>query len=121
MLHEIPGSEVPRGIYRVVWFAFVWMVFAAWIGFGHARGTDLDLVFATVIVAMMSALPMLVRKTARRHQDAFDKAPSRSDQSALETATGRLTNAEAYLQILLIPIALAVAATAFSVVYLFYP
>ncbi len=118
MIHDIPGSEVPRGIYRVALFSFIWMLFAAWVAFGHARGTDVDLVFVTIIVAMISMLPTLVRRTARRHQAEFDIAPSGGDAGEFETATGKLANGEAYLQIVLIPAALAVAATVFSLIYL---
>lgn len=118
MRHEIPGSEIPRGIYRVAWFSFLWMLFAAWIGFGHALGTNVDLLVVTIIVSVLSLLPMLVRRTARRHRTDFEAAPRGGDAVSLETATGRLGSGEAYLQILLIPVALAIAATAFSLVYL---
>jgi uncharacterized membrane protein len=118
MMHDIPGSEVPAGIYRLSWFAFVWMLFAAWIVFGRACGVDVDLVVVTIIVAVMSLLPMLVRKTACRHEADFETPSRGADATELETATGKLGNGEAYLQILLIPVALAVAASAFSLVYL---
>lgn len=118
MMHDIPGSELPSGVYRLAWFAFAWLVVAAWIGFGNNGGTDLALVFVSVIVLVMSALPMLARKTALRHQQDFEPAPTGADETGLETASGKLSDAEAYFQILLIPIALAFAATAFVLVYL---
>lgn len=117
-MHDVPGSEVPRGIYRLVWFAFAWMVFAAWVGFGRTDGTNLDLTFVSIIVLVLSALPMLARKTAQRHETDFEPVPSGNDEAGLETASGKLPNGEVYLQILLIPFALAIAATAFALVYL---
>lgn len=118
MFHDVPGSELPSGIYRLAWIAFAWMVMAAWIGFGREGGTDLDLAFVTIVILVLTALPMLARKTALRHKSDFDPAPTCVDEAELETTSGKLPNGEVYVQVLLIPVALAIAATAFAVVYL---
>jgi hypothetical protein len=42
-------DEFPFGVYRSrVRLDFVWMILAAWLAFGGAPGTDLDLAIATV-------------------------------------------------------------------------
>jgi hypothetical protein len=112
-----PGVEFPKAVYRSVVAAFGFILVASWATFGGSDDSDLALAFATVLTIVFFALPIIIRKSgALRSADN----PARLDEflhSSVETATGRLTGAEAWLQVLIIPLTLAFAAIAIGAVY----
>ncbi|KUO56457.1 MAG: hypothetical protein APF80_07680 [Alphaproteobacteria bacterium BRH_c36] len=112
MIIEVPGGEIPRYVYATVIGGFVWMMLAAWMSFGVAIGTDLDLSIATLIVSMMVTLPFLIRATALRHLSSKRTQPEDFLHSEMDTSSGWLSGTEAWVQIALGPVALAIAATA---------
>jgi hypothetical protein len=117
---SIPGDEFPPAVYRTIVFAFAWMMLAAWLAFGGATGTDLDLAVATVLFVVFLALPIIMHRTAANRQGHEPKpAPQRFRSSQVEIATGTLSGREAWLEVLLIPIALALAATLIGGAYVF--
>ena len=63
--NSIPGDEFPPAVYRTIVFAFAWMTLAAWLAFGGATGTDLDLAIATLLFTVFLALPITMYRTAR--------------------------------------------------------
>ena len=107
----VPGTELPIAVYGSVFAAFIWVMVAAWIAFGNGADADLSLGMATVLTTVFFALPVLVRLTAKSHADTTRDKERDFLASPVETATGTLTGASAWLQVLLIPAALALAAT----------
>jgi hypothetical protein len=113
----IPGAEFPVAVYVSVFAAFAWIVGASWIAF--ANGADADLALglgmAGVLTVVFFALPVLIRLTAMAHPRARRDKAHNFLASRVETATETLSGTSAWLQILLIPAALALAATLIGV------
>ncbi len=120
----IPGDEFPPVVYRSVGLAFAWMLAAAWLAFGSASGTDLDLALATVLFTVFLALPVLLYRTARNRlprngSEGPHPAAKQFLSSRVDIATGTLSGREAWLQVILIPAGLALAATIIGGAYAF--
>ena len=116
----VPGDEFPTTVYRSIVIAFAWMMVAAWVAFGGTSGTDLDLAVATVLFVVFLALPIIMHRTATNRQGHKPQSsPQRFWSSQVEIATGTLSGREAWLEVLLIPIALALAATLIGGAYVF--
>ena len=116
----VPGDEFPRAVYRSIVIAFAWMMVAAWLAFGGTSGTDLDLAVATVLFVIFLALPIIMHRTAANrvgHEPQL--AAQRFWSSQVNIATGTLSGREAWLEVLMIPIALALAATLIGGAYVF--
>jgi len=107
----VPGAELPVAVYGSVFVAFIWVVVVAWIAFANDADADLSLGMAVVLTIVFFALPVLIRLTANAHANTARDRKLDFLASRVETATGTLTGASAWLQILLIPAALALAAT----------
>jgi hypothetical protein len=97
--------------------AFGFILLASWAAFGGGEDSDLALGFASVLTIVFFALPIIMRKTAAAHSDDKLTALPEFLRSPVEIATGTLTGAEAWLQVLIIPLALAFAAAAIGAVY----
>jgi uncharacterized membrane protein YtjA (UPF0391 family) len=117
---SMPGDEFPTAVYRSVVIAFAWMMIAAWLAFGGASGTDLDLAIATVLFVVFLALPIIMYRTARNRLQRQRTVLKEFISSRVDIATGTLSGREAWLEVLLIPIALALAATLIGGAYVFF-
>ncbi len=106
-----PGDELPSAVYRSVVFALAWMMLAAWLAFGKSAGTDLDLAIASVLCVVFLSIPFIMHRTASKRSQQRSQNEKRFIQSSFDTATGTISGKEAWLQVVLIPIALALAAT----------
>ncbi len=113
----VPGSELPTFVYVTVFAAFAWILLASWVAFAGDADADLPLSFVVVLALVFFGLPVLVYLTAKHRarkqagQGDFLTAP-------VETWTETLAGGSAWLQILLIPAALALAATLIGAVNL---
>jgi hypothetical protein len=107
----IPGAELPGAVYVAALLAYVWMLGAAWLAFGSSDESDLNLGIATVLAIVIFALPALIVRTAAT------RARKRIGSDVVGTATGDLPISEACVQILLLPFMLALAATAFGLIF----
>jgi hypothetical protein len=108
---SVPGAELPAFVYVSVLAAFAWVMLASWLAFARSTDAALALAVAIVLGIVFFALPVIVRLVARAHARP-EREPAREFLSApVETATGPLPGASAWLQVLLIPLALALAAT----------
>ena len=116
---SIPGDEFPAALYRTVVFAFVWMMLAAWLAFGGAAGTDLDLAIATVLCTVFLGIPIVLYRTACNRVQRTNLNSKLFLQSRVGIATGTISGTEAWLEIILIPVALALAATLIGGVFAF--
>lgn len=115
---EIPGGELPRAVYRSIVFAFVWMLLAAWIAFGTAREADFTLAFASLLFFIFLGLPVLISITARHHMTAPRETLEHFLDADVDTATGPLPGRAVWIEIAVIPVALALAATLIGIVYM---
>jgi hypothetical protein len=110
-IQPLPGDEFPRGVYIGVFAAYLWMFGTAWAGFAAPGGTDLDLMMATVLAVVFFGIPFALYRTARTR--LISARPRISDflNSHVDTFTGPMPAKEAWIEIMLIPLALAAAAT----------
>jgi hypothetical protein len=114
----MPGSEFPTALYVSVAAAFAWMLGAAWLAFGMDGGTDLDLAMITVLGIVFLGIPAAMHHTAATR---FQWAPKRVTaflSTDVDTWTGVMPARQAWLEVMLIPTALAVAATLIGGVYM---
>jgi hypothetical protein len=113
----IPGSEFPRAVYASIGAAFVWMFAAAWLAFGTNTGTDLDLVIIGVLFAVFLGIPIILAHVARSWWRMPESPRKPFLSSQVDTATGDMPASQAWLEVLIIPGALALAATLIGAVY----
>lgn len=118
MQNDVPGGEFPRFVYASVIACFAWLLLTAWISFGRNTETDLDLAVAMVITFVLAMLPLLVRTTANRHMSGLPHRYKHFATSQVDTGSGRLSGGEAWIQMILPPAALALAATLIGLVHL---
>jgi hypothetical protein len=90
---------------------------ASWLLFDRSSEIGLALLIATVLFTAMLGLPVLLgRMVARRTRPHAPRRPVHSPH--VEIHTGTVSSGEAWLQILLIPLAMTFAAVAIGVVSL---
>jgi hypothetical protein len=118
MTRDLPGGELPSPVYRSIVLAFAWMLLASWIAFASGAETDLVLTVAAVLFAVFLGLPLLIHATAAHHTEAKPETLQHFLTSSVDTATGPLSGREAWLEIALIPAALALAATLIGLVFI---
>jgi hypothetical protein len=116
---SIPGAEFHRAIYRSVVIAFAWIMMASWLAFGGRSGTNLDLAVASLLFTVILSLPIIICKMAAARGRRQGVQLQRFLAGRVDTATGELSGGEAWVQVLLIPLALAFAAVAIGAVYAF--
>ena len=114
----VPGAEFPVAVYVSVFAAFAWIVLASWLAFANGPDAELALGFAGVLTIVFFALPVLVHLTATGHPPIRREKAHGFRASRVETATGTLSGGSVWLQIMLIPAALALAATLIGAVSL---
>lgn len=113
------GGELPTGVYVSVLAAFAWILFVAWLTFSGSDRTDLDLTIATIIFVMLLGIPLVVFGVASRHSRGTRISWEDFLSSTVDTASGPLPALQAWFGILVIPFALALAATLIAVTYAF--
>jgi hypothetical protein len=111
------GAEFPAAVYYTVIAAFAWMLGAAWLAFGANKEIGLSLAIATVLCIVFLALPVIMYRMPAARSRVQRPDLKTFLTSRVETATGSLSAREAWLQVALIPLALAVAATIIGSIY----
>ena len=114
-----PGAELPNVVYRSVALCFVWLLLAAWFAFGRDRETDFSLAIVFVFSSVVGGVLFAMRHTVRQQLRDDPVSAESFAGSSVDTATGNLPAADAWIQILIIPFALALAATAIGAAFLF--
>lgn len=109
------GEELPAAVYGAILAGFALMLAVAWLAFGGALETGLDLVVVTVLCIVFLALPIILHSAARAQMEHTGLRQFLS--ARIDTATGPVSGREASIEILLIPAALALAAIAIGIVY----
>ena len=118
--HEVSlGTEVHGAVFLIAGLAYGWVLLVAWFAFGQNNAVHLDLSIVTVIFAVFMGVAGLAYGVAHTH--LHKKLPSWDEfvWSKISVATGAISGWEAGLQIMIIPMALAVAATIFGIIYAF--
>ena len=108
---SLPGAEFPLAVYGSVLAGFAWMLLAAWLVFGTNAGTNLDLAVITVLGTVFLGIPVVMFRTAVSQNRIPRPRWSEFLSSSVDIATGPLPGWQAWLQVILIPAALAIAAT----------
>jgi hypothetical protein len=114
----VPGAELPAYVYVSVLAAFGWIMLASWLAFARDSDADLALGIAIALAVVFFALPILIRHAAVAFSHPKPQEPREFLAAPVETATGSLSGASAWLQVLIIPLALALAATLIGGAYL---
>jgi hypothetical protein len=111
---------LPATVYIFVIAAYSWMLGAAWYAFDRDTDTGLVLGIASVLAVVFFGILVAMRKTAapRLPKSRQTAQGLRIVTARVETATGTLPAWEAWIEVLLIPFALAIAATLIGAVYL---
>jgi hypothetical protein len=115
----MPGSEFPGVVYASVIGAFAWMITTAWLAFAAPDDTDLDLTMVTVLAIVFFIIPLAMHHSAVKRCAPAHLRTSDFLKSQVDTATGPMPARQAWLEVMLIPVALAIAATLIGGVYVF--
>lgn len=112
---HVPGEELPGAVYTSVLLCFAGLMAASWLLFDRRDEIGLDLLIGTVLFMAMLGLPVLLgRMVARRTRPHAQRRAVHGPR--VEIHTGTVSSGEAWLQILLIPLAMVFAAVAIGVV-----
>ena len=107
----VPGAELPAFVYISVLVAFGWIMLASWLAFAGDMDAELPLGIAVVLAIVFFALPIIIRHVAIGFSHNKPRTSGDFLSAPVDTATGPLRGSSAWLQVLLIPAALALAAT----------
>lgn len=117
---EVPGDEMHRAVYISVVIAFGLMFLVAWLAFAYGTEIDFNLAMATVLGIIVLALPWLIHATASHHRTERRQKLDEFVDSEVDTATGWMPASHAWIEILLIPAALALAAILIGTVHVVF-
>lgn len=112
------GSEMPLAVYMTVTLALAWILVVALFAFGRTTEAAWLLSVVVMFSIVVVGIPFLLRRTARTRLRAKSRDFDDFLHSDVEVATGKLAGPEAYLQIVTIPLCLALAATVFGSIWL---
>ena len=108
------GGELHPRVYGSLLVSIFIFVMASWLAFGRDGETDYLLLIVGFIFAVFAALPTLIFLAGRSEaRAAGERKPKTIDEfvnDRIETASGPLTGRQAWLQIAVIPLSLALAA-----------
>ena len=96
---------------------FAGLMAASWLFFDRSDEIGVDLLIGTVLFTAMLGLPVLLGRMVARRTRPHARRPTVHNPH-VEIHTGTLSSGEAWLQILLIPLAMAFAAVAIGLVSL---
>ena len=117
-LGTVPGAEFPAFVYVSVLAAFAWIMLASWLAFAGDMDAALALGIAVVLAIVFFGLPIIIRHVAIAFSHNKPRTTGDFLSAPVDTATGPLPGSSAWLQVLLIPLALALAATLIGAAYL---
>jgi hypothetical protein len=115
---QVPGEELPPAVYVSILLSFAGLLAASWLLFDRGGEIGLDLLIASVLFTAMLGLPVLLGRIASRRTVADGRRSRMQRGTHVEIYTGELSSGQAWLQILLIPLAMAVGAVAIGLVSL---
>ncbi len=107
---RVPGSELPGFVYRSVAWICVAAMLVVWLAFDRNSHIGSLLIIVTLVLGAAIGLPAVLAHMGKSRTDFLS--------SNVDTATERLTGAEAWTQILIIPLSLALATILIGIVYM---
>jgi len=114
----MPGAELPSAVYITVIAAFAWMLMMAWLAFSSPDGINLDLGIATGFALMFFGVPLAIHHTAAHLMHRTGISVRTFLGAPFDTFTGEMPPWQAWLEVAMIPISLAIAATLIGIVFL---
>jgi hypothetical protein len=104
----------------IVLGAVVWFVLITWVSFARGRGIDFDLVIATLFFAFFFGLFLVAAFVTTK--DPRWRLPHASFREFLRsqvgTETGKMRGRDALIEIAIVPVSLALAATVIGIVWI---
>jgi hypothetical protein len=120
--HTLPATRetsVHPLVVEIAIAAAVWFIAVTWLAFARAPGVELDLAIVTLFFVIFFALFLLTATYGR--DDPRWHLPATSFRAFLRarvgTATGPLRGRDALLEIALVPVSLAFAATLLGLIW----
>jgi hypothetical protein len=114
---SIPGAEFPTALYASIVAAFAWMLAVMWLAFGGNIGTDLNLAVVTLLTIVFFGIPIIMHHMVAGRLEPVPMRVKSFLSSRIDIATGPMSARQAWLEVLLIPLALAIGATLIGTVY----
>jgi hypothetical protein len=114
-------ATLPRFVYVSIFAVSAWMLVAMWAAFGGSEHTAFLLVIVTLFAAFFSilfSLPAIVGRARKKKSHEQEQGVDEFLATPVDTATERLSGAQAWIQIMIVPAAVAIAATLIGIVYL---
>jgi hypothetical protein len=118
LAYQTAGAEIPLAAYKTIALALAWILVVALIAFGRATESAWILTVTIAFSIIVVSLNCILWHTNRALTRAKPRELEDFLHSDVEVATGRLAGWEAYVQIITIPLCLALAATAFGTIWL---
>jgi hypothetical protein len=112
-LRLAPGVEMHPRVYATVLISTIVFILSSWFAFGKDGETDYVLLIVALIFGVFTALPILIYLAGRRSARAGGADEHETLEfldSRVETGSGPLTGRQAWVQIAIIPLCLALAA-----------
>ncbi|MFA5897966.1 MAG: hypothetical protein WC829_02515 [Hyphomicrobium sp.] len=114
---SLPGHELPTAVYASVIGAFAWMLAVAWLVFSSPGGTNLDLGIVSVLALMFFAIPLAMHHTSLHSTRQSTTSLHQFLRTSFDSYTGAMPAAQAWIEVAIIPVGLALAATLIGIVY----
>jgi hypothetical protein len=115
-----PSQPIETGVHpisvEIVLAAALWFLAVTWVSFARGGEVDLDLVVVTFFFAFFFALFLLTASYAIK--DQRETGFGEFLKSNVGTATGRMRGRDVLIEITMVPISLALAATAIGLVWI---
>jgi hypothetical protein len=113
-----PQTGVHPVVVEIAIGATLWFLIVTWLSFAAGRGIDWDLVVATAFMVIFFTLFLLTASFAAHDPRWHLRDTSFPDflKSEVGTATGTMRGRDVLLEITLVPVSLALAATVIGLV-----
>lgn len=110
---DIAFGDMHHGVYIMTLLAWTWVLGAFWMAFGGEGESRFMVVISTVYFVIFFSIPIVMVRTGRKFVSASPNSQSfgRFLRTHIDTANGPLTGREALIQIVLIPVCLALCIT----------
>lgn len=115
------NAEVHPGVFKLVIVAAVWFLAVSWLYFAWGTEVDLDLAVATGFFIMFFALFLMMSTGILKDTRQSEQRTSfrKFLRSKVATYTGERRGADVLIEITLIPVSLAVAATMIGLAWVY--
>lgn len=119
-----PSQPIETGVHpisvEIVLAAALWFLAVTWVSFARGGEVDLDLVVVTFFFAFFFALFLLTASYAIKDPRWHLRETSFGEflKSNVGTATGRMRGRDVLIEITMVPVLLALAATAIGLVWI---